>query len=160
MVRPMPRGGKRIGSGRKRRSWFDPTLHWVVRRVRELIDSPIAIHMRQRQYIKRKHSKQMDRFLGLEANYRQLKRASIAERRAMLVDDVDSPLEDTREILANNDFPRYYQLRQPDQFQLNRIYNRVAKEATVRFGKNFTARKVKDFTHSWNKFEQKLSDDD
>jgi hypothetical protein len=154
----MPSGGKRKGAGRKSRSPFDPFLIWIVGRVRALASDLEFIQERQLQFIKRRDKNQVQNQIDLHSNYKELKRANLSQRHAMIADDCGTPLEETRQILTTDGFPRYLSLPPPNQFQMNKIYKQVAKEATVRFGKEMTVRTVKDCVGAWRKFEKQFSD--
>ena len=62
----------------------------------------------------------------------------------MIENDCGTPLEETRQILATEGFPKNLSVPSPNQFQLNRIYKQVAAEASQRFGKSYSVRNIKD----------------
>ena len=72
----------------------------------------------------------------------------------MILDDCGTSLEEVREIRATPGFPTYLQLPSPNQFQLNRIYKQVAAEASLKFGKPYSLRNVKDRVQAWTRFEK------
>jgi hypothetical protein len=153
MVRAMARGGKRDNAGRK------PLIEtkecrWVVNRVRKLGNNPSTIQKRKVQFIKRRDKDQTQNQLDLQENYLKLGQANITQHRAMIADEVGTPLEETRQILATDGFPRYLALPPPNQFQMHRIYVQVAKEAGRRFKKPTTVRNVKDCVQAWLKYEK------
>jgi hypothetical protein len=149
----MPRGGKRVGSGRTPLAETN-LCRWIVRRVREIGNEPEFIRERSVQVVKRTDKNQVDNLVELDAAYQKLKLASIPERRAMIADDFGTPLEETRQILETSGFPKYLQLPRPNQYMMRKIYERVAAEATDHFQKRTTVRKVKDCVGAWLKFER------
>jgi hypothetical protein len=154
----VPRGGKRTRSGRKPLHESE-ICRWLVRRVRELGTGEEMNRERQLQFMKRNFKNQVENFVELQTNYQSLKQTTEQRRRAMVADDCGTPLEEARELLATEGFPRHLQLPPPNQFQMNRIYNQVATEASVHFGKLISVRNAKDFLAAWLKYEKSFSRD-
>ncbi len=151
------RGGKRIGAGRKP-LWQTKRCTWVIERIRQIGESAEFMQRRQQQFIKRHYPNHTENNLELLDNYKKLAEATTSQRRTMIADDVISPLEETRQIIASSGFPQYLKLPPPNQFEMNEIYRKVASEAAAKFGTPFTVRKIKDYVQAWRAFELSIKE--
>ena len=153
----MARGGKRAGSGRTPLALRND-CGWIVDRVRKLGDAPDFMRARAIQLIKRQAPDQLDTHLELHKEYDKVSSATISQRRAMIKDDFGTPLEEVRELLATEGFPKHLPIPSPNPSQMNQIYRIVAAEAAEKFGRSYSVRNVKDCVHAWLAFEESFNE--
>jgi hypothetical protein len=149
----MPRGGSRKNSGRTplvQTAYYG----WVITRINEIGTSEAVMSERRRHHVKRTQPVQLANNDELTSNYQKLREASPAERQAMVANDLQKPLEETRAILSDDGFEQYSQIPPPNHFLLSRIYKQVAIEASERFQEKISLRNVKDCVAAWRKYER------
>jgi hypothetical protein len=140
--------------------WSTERCNWIVRRIRELAEEPNFKHARRTQYVKRNHPQSLEMRQELEDAWQLIHDAPIEKRKAWINDDAETPLEESRAILAEfqeNGIPQQYNLPPPNQFFMNKLFEQVAIEATQKFQKKCTIRNVKDCVAAWMKFEKSFT---
>lgn len=154
----LARGGARARAGRI------PLVErqdcgWIVERIRKLGSDSEFLNERVVQFVKRQKPNHLQNQVELQEHYEKIQYAKVAQRRAMIVDDCGTSLEEIREIRATPGFPTYLQLPPPNQFQLNQIYKQVATEANLKFGRPYLLRNIKDRVQAWMRFEKSFENE-
>jgi hypothetical protein len=149
------RGGKRSGSGRKPLVETDE-CRWIVTAIRKIAESENIMALRMQQAVMKQNPKFVESHSELNEEYSRLRGASVSQRRQWIMQDVGTPLEEIRALREQPGFHRLIHVPVPNQFHLNKIYKRVADEASIHFQKSITLRKVKDCSSAWVKFEREI----
>lgn len=152
---PSSHGGPRRGSGRKP---LVETLEcrWIVSKIRETADCQDIVEMRMRYAVKQQNPRFIEAYEELDVEYQKLRSATFVQRQSWTANDVNSPVEEAREIRNQVGFQQWIHLPVPNQFIMNCIYKNVAELAAAHFSKPVSVRTVKACAKAWVQFEKKI----
>jgi hypothetical protein len=147
----MPRGGARIGAGRKKLAPDDPLTLWIVDRLRRFLLAPCMQKKRSRRWLRQngRSSKQIDILTGdaeiseLTELREAIRDVPLDQRAAMINNPEDTPLADIRAVLEKDlRGLRFHRIPEPTAQDLGEAYEVVARLARLRRQIDLTPRQI------------------
>jgi hypothetical protein len=148
----MPRGGARVGSGRKP-LWSQRRCRLIARAVRRRVQR--QGEFRRLRWERRNQAPYFDALREIEAYQSQLKEVPPALRRSLLKDPLDTELEEIQ-LYFEDGIPRQSLIPAPNKRDIHKIYETVAKIATRYFKEDITTEQVESCVKSWRAFENSV----